>query len=158
MASEIHISCKLFSRKKARYFWLLIVALGYGWSARLSRPQWQSIGTTLWKAGRISVAVTLLFVIMTQLLADSGIAAALARSWILTAGSAAVLASPMVAAVAGVLSGSNVASNAMLMPLQTALASHSGLNPDGIAAMQNTAGSNFKMLSASGQQESGIGH
>jgi len=128
-------------------FWLLAVAIGYGLGARLTRSQWRSVGKTVWHAGRIPVVVTLTFVVMAQLMANAGIAAALAQSWSHVAGPVAVLASPVFAAVAGFLTGSNVASNAMLMPLQSALASHSGVSPGWVAALQNTAGSNFTLLS-----------
>lgn len=128
-------------------FWLAAVAVAYGLKARLTGAQWRHIGGSLWGAGRTPVLVTLTFVVMADLMASAGIAAVLAQRWMAVAGPFTLAASPLFAAVAGFLTGSNVASNAMLMPLQSALAGHSNLAAGWVAALQNTAGSNFTMLS-----------
>lgn len=128
-------------------FWLLSVAAAYGLGARLSGGQWRRVGATSWSAGRTPVLVTLTFVIMADLMAGAGIAMLLAERWAAMAGPLVLVASPVFGAVAGFLTGSNVASNAMLMPMQSALAGHSGVAAGWIAALQNTAGSHFTMLS-----------
>lgn len=129
-------------------FWLLAVALLYGVAHRTTSSQWGGIVRQVWTSARIPLAVTLVFVIMAQIMASSGMAYQLAHAWSALAGSDAVLATPVFAAVAGFLTGSNVGSNAIMMPLQSALASHAAYDLHWLSAMQNTAGSNFTMLSA----------
>ncbi|HLI12514.1 MAG TPA: L-lactate permease [Alphaproteobacteria bacterium] len=126
--------------------WLLLVALVYGWAMGVA-PSWRGILTATWRAGRIPTAVTLVFIVMAQLMAAAGIAGALARGWSALAGSLALAATPVFGAVAGFLTGSNVASNGIMMPLQTALAAQAGADPSWIAAIQNVAGADFTLLS-----------
>lgn len=129
-------------------FWLLAVALLYGAAHGTTGSQWGGIARQVWTSARTPLAVTLIFVVMAQIMASSGMAYQLAHAWSVLAGRHAVLATPLFAAVAGFLTGSNVGSNAIMMPLQSALASHSAHDVHWLAAMQNTAGSNFTMLSA----------
>lgn len=129
-------------------FWLLAVALLYGAAWGTTSSQWGGIARQVWASARIPVAVTLVFVIMAQVMASSGMASHLAHAWIALAGKHAVLATPVFAAVAGFLTGSNVGSNAIMMPLQSALASQAAYDLHWLSAMQNTVGSNFTMLSA----------
>ncbi|MFA5242304.1 MAG: L-lactate permease [Sulfuricella sp.] len=129
-------------------FLLLATALLYGAGKRITWPRWRLIGGGALSAAKIPVVVTLVFVVMAQIMTSAGIAVELAKSWEgLAGGTLAVLASPVFAAIAGFLTGSNVASNAMLMPMQTALSAHSTVSSHWIAAIQNTAGSNLTMLS-----------
>lgn len=129
-------------------FWLLAVALLYGTVRGTTAAQWRDIARQVWASAKTPVAVTLIFVIMAQIMASSGMAYQLAHAWSVLAGSYAVLATPVFAAVAGFLTGSNVGSNAIMMPLQSGLASHAGYDLRWLSAMQNTAGSNFTMVSA----------
>lgn len=128
-------------------FWLLAVAILYGLKNRLTWTQWKAVGTGVRHAGRGPVMVILAFVVMAQWMSRAGIAADLALQWTRFGGSRAVWASPVFSAIAGFLTGSNTASNALVMPLQMALAKSGGVSPGWAAAMQNTAGSNFTMLS-----------
>lgn len=128
-------------------FWLLAVAIVYGLKIRLSKTQWKAVGVGVWHAGRAPVMVILAFVVMAQWISRAGIAADLAMQWAHFAGPVAIWASPVFSAIAGFLTGSNTASNALVMPLQMALAKSGGLSPGWAAAMQNTAGSNFTLLS-----------
>lgn len=129
-------------------FWLLATALLYGAVKGITGPRWRLIVRGALSAAKIPVVVTLVFVVMAQIMTSAGIAVELAKSWEgLAGGTLAVLASPVFAAIAGFLTGSNVASNAMLMPMQTALSAHSTISSHWIAAIQNTAGSNLTMLS-----------
>jgi len=128
-------------------FWLLVVALLYGTARGTGWSQWGGIVRQTWASARITLAVTLVFVIMAQIMASSGMAYQLAHAWSALAGEHAVLATPLFAAVAGFLTGSNVGSNAIMMPLQSALASHATHDMQWLSAIQNTAGSNFTMLS-----------
>lgn len=129
-------------------FWLLATALLYGAGKGITGSRWRPIGRGAISAAKIPVVVTIVFVVMAQIMTSAGIAGELAKSWEgLAGGTLAVLASPVFAAIAGFLTGSNVASNAMLMPMQTALSAHSTVSSHWIAAIQNTAGSNLTMLS-----------
>jgi lactate permease len=58
-----------------------------------------------------------------------------------------VLGSPLFAAVGGFLTGSGAASNAMLMPMQAALARETGIDVSWAAAAQNAVTANLTMLS-----------
>jgi len=62
-------------------------------------------------------------------------------------GRAAILCSPLLAAVGGFLTASNAGANAMLMPLQAALAQQAGIDVPLLAVLQNSVGSNLTMLS-----------
>lgn len=129
-------------------FWLLAVALVYGFAHGTGLSQWRGIARQVWGSAKIPLAVTLTFVVMAQIMASSGIAFHLAHAWSTLAGNHAVLATPLFAAVAGFLTGSNVGANAIMMPLQSALANHAAYDVQWLSAMQNTAGSNLTMLSA----------
>lgn len=127
-------------------FWLLAIAVGYG-AATLTSAQWRHVGGEVWRAARVPALVTLVFVVMAQLMTAAGIPAILAAAWVAAAGSFALAAVPVFGAVAGALTGSNAASNGMMMPLQIALAEQTASPPLWIAAVQNAAGSNFTALS-----------
>jgi lactate permease len=127
-------------------FWLVAVALAVLTHAGRA----ERVGTVLaqaWAAGRIPAAVTMIFIVMAQLLVTSGVSAALAHAWAELTGPGAVLISPVLSAVAGFLTGTNVASNSLLMPLQAAIAASAHVDERWLAAIQNTAGSNLTMLS-----------
>lgn len=126
---------------------ILIVALANAALRGLDRAQWAAIAGTMWQAGRSPVLATLIFVVMGQLTAASGMAAEIMAALIGAAGAGAVLATPVVAAVAGLLTGSNVAANAIAMPIQKHLALQAGHSLVWVAAIQNAAGSNFTLIS-----------
>jgi lactate permease len=129
-------------------FWLLTIAVLYGVTRGIPPLEGARIARRVWDSGKVSLAVTLVFVVMAEIMVSSGMAHQLAQAWVGRAGSHAVLATPLFAAVAGFLTGSNVGSNAIMMPLQGALAAHSAHEVHWVAALQNTAGSSFTMLSA----------
>ncbi len=91
--------------------------------------------------------VTLLFVVMAAFYVGAGLAASIANALHDAAGAAAALASPAFAAIGGFLTGSGAASNAMLMPMQAALAAEAHLDPSWAAAVQNGVTANLTMLS-----------
>lgn len=128
-------------------FWLAVTALGYGLATRLDAAHWQALvadtGRMAWPPAR----TTVLFVVMAQLMSDGGIAGRLAAGWHAAAGNAALYAAPLLGGLAGLLTASNTASNALLMPLQTALAGGDPRLLTWLAAAQNLAGSNLTALS-----------
>ncbi len=121
---------------------LLLTAIAYG-ALTLQPRQIGGILAQTWAAGRIAIATTLIFLIMARLMAASGIPADLAAAWQATAGEQALLATPLFAAVAGGLTGSNTASNSLMLPLQAALAGSAGANVLWVSALQNVTGSLF---------------
>jgi lactate permease len=89
--------------------------------------------------------VLLSFVLLARMLARAGIPQALAQALADSFGSAAPYAAPLLAAAAGFFGGTNVASNAAMMPLQAALGRLAGLDPVVLPAVQN--GTPFLMIS-----------
>jgi lactate permease len=92
-------------------------------------------------------AVTLAFVVMAEFYVGSGMATSIAEALRAVAGRGAALGVPLFAAVGGFLTGSGAAANAMLMPMETALAHALALDPAWIAAVQNSVTANLTMLS-----------
>jgi len=94
-----------------------------------------------------SCAVTLLFVVMAEFYVGTGMAQAIAEALRAAAGRDAVAAVPLFAGVGGFLTGGGAAANAMLMPMVTALARAVAVDPEWIAAVQNSVCNNLTMLS-----------
>lgn len=128
-------------------FWLCAAALAYGLTRPAGTLAW---GTLLRQGARMgwpAVRTTVLFVVMAQLMSDASIPTRLAAGWQAAAGSLALYASPLLGGLAGLLTASNTASNALMMPLQAAMAgTHASLLP-WLAAIQNVAGSTLTALS-----------
>ena len=133
-------------------FWLVVVGLvvflggaGGPHPRRLVRLGlvFRAMATSLWRPG----LVTVLFLVVAQLLAASGIARTLAEQAYAVAGPFAVATSPVFPALIGFLSASNTASNSMLMPVQAALAGHAGVSLPWLAALQNISGAQLCPLS-----------
>lgn len=121
---------------------LMLTALAYG-AMTLKPAQARQVLAQSWQAGRVAIATTLIFLVMARLMAASGIPAALAMAWQGIAGEQALLATPVFAAVAGGLTGSNTASNSLMLPLQAALAGSAGASVVWVSALQNVTGSLF---------------
>ncbi len=125
-------------------FWLLLVGAATLIVARTSPTV--IIRQTAAAAWRPS-AVTLLFVVMAAFYVAGGLATSIAAALHQAVGPAATLASPAFAAIGGFLTGSGAASNAMLMPMQAALAAEANIDPAWAAAVQNGVTANLTMLS-----------
>jgi lactate permease len=89
---------------------------------------------------RRPVVVMLLYVVLARWLAGSGMAGALAEAAAGAFGPFTPFAVPVLALAAGMVTGSNVGSNAALMPVQAALGAAAGLPPLLAPALQNFAG------------------
>jgi lactate permease len=87
------------------------------------------------------VIVMLLYVILARWMAGSGIAAALAEATAQGLGPLAPYAVPVLGLASGMVTGSNVGSNAALMPVQAALGQAAGMPPLLAPALHNFAGS-----------------
>jgi len=133
-----------FSPFYAAGFWLLLVSAWVLWRTRaVPGPV---LGQTLRGAWR-ACGVTLAFLVMAQLYVGSGLARQLADALSAVAGAAAATGVPLFAAVAGFLTGSGAASNAMLMPMVNSLAISLHLDDAWLAAVQNGVCANLSMLS-----------
>lgn len=99
------------------------------------------------RSGWRPALVTVVYVVVACLGAGGGLAADLARDAQALAGGSAFYLAPLLGGLNGFLTGSNTASNDMMMPVQTALARTAGVNIAWAAAIQNVAGSTFTMLS-----------
>ncbi len=125
-------------------FWLFAIGL---LSALALRAPLASIARATARAAWRPCVVTLLFVVMAAFYVAAGMAAIIADALSAAVGSAAALATPFFAAIGGFLTGSGAASNAMLMPMQAALAAETRLPLDWVAATQNSVTTNLTMLS-----------
>lgn len=125
---------------------LIIVAVGYGLTT-MNTTQWRGVVSNTISSGRVPILVTLVYMVMAQLMSAAGIPEALASAWVNTADSFAVAAVPIFGMVGGGLTGSNTASNGILMALQIELANQAGASPVWIAGIQNTAGCNAILVS-----------
>jgi lactate permease len=125
-------------------FWLFAVGL---LSALALRAPLATVARTSARAAWRPCVVTLLFVVMAAFYVAAGMAAIIADALSDAVGSSAALATPLFAAIGGFLTGSGSASNAMLMPMQAALAAETHLPLDWVAAVQNSVTTNLTMLS-----------
>ena len=125
-------------------FWLISIGLVVALAARA--PLTKILRETAKSAWR-ACAVTLAFVVMAELYVGSGMAQQVAEAMRGAAGRGAALGVPLFAGIGGFLTGGGAAANAMLMPMVTALARATSVDPAWIAAVQNSLCTNLTMLS-----------
>ena len=125
-------------------FWLLSIGIAVVLIARA--PLMRVAGEAARGAWRAS-AVTLAFVVMAEFYVGSGMATAIAEALRGVAGRGAALGVPLFAATGGFLTGSGAAANAMLMPMEIALARTLALDLAWVAAVQASLTANLTMLS-----------
>src|SRR5690606_42047179 len=77
---------------------LLLAALLYGAFALRSRSGWAAILQRSWRAGRIAMSTTLIFLVMAQLMGGAGIPSALSAGWMTVGVDYARAVSPCIAA------------------------------------------------------------
>lgn len=99
------------------------------------------------RSGWKPTLVVIVYVVFAQLAAGGGLAALLAQEAERLLGNAAILLAPLLGGLSGFLTGSNTASNGMMMPVQTELARSAGVDLIWAAALQNIAGSTMTLLS-----------
>lgn len=119
---------------------LLLTALGTALLQGRARDLPRLLRST-WRDGRIAVLSGALFLVMARLYTGSGMAVTLAAAWQDVTGAGATLGTPLFAALAGLLTGSNTASNGLMLPIQVALAQAAGMPVLWLAALQNITGS-----------------
>lgn len=102
---------------------------------------------TAWRTGRPAILSMFLFAMMAEVLAGSGIAAAMASEVTATLGRQAVLIVPPLAALFGVLTNSGTAGNSLFMASQVTLAGEAGLPVPAVIALLHVTGSALSMFS-----------
>jgi lactate permease len=115
---------------------LLLVAGGI----LLTRPEAGRRATEALRRAARPAAVMLLYVLLARWMAGSGATGALAHAAEGALGDLAPYAVPVLGLAAGMVTGSNVGSNAALMPVQQALGLAAGLPPLLAPAVHNFAG------------------
>lgn len=125
-------------------FWLLSIGIVV---VLVARAPLAKVATEAARGAWRACAVTLAFVVMAEFYVGSGMATSIAEALRSVAGRGAALGVPLFAAVGGFLTGSGAAANAMLMPMETALARAVAVDPAWIAAVQNSITANLTMLS-----------
>lgn len=133
-----------FSPFYAPGFWLLSIGIVVVLAARAPLGR---IATEALRGSWRACAVTLAFVVMAEFYVGSGMATSIAEALRAAAGRGAAFGVPLFAAVGGFLTGSGAAANAMLVPMETALAHAIAVDPAWIAAVQNSVTTNLTMLS-----------
>jgi lactate permease len=124
-------------------FWLVAVGLGF----LLGTSQQGEIAPVLAETARAGwrpATITLLFLATAQILGAAGATRLIGAALHAGLGPATLIAAPLLGAIGGFLTGSTTASNSMMMPVQAAMGAGTGL---WAAAIQNTAASNFTLLS-----------
>lgn len=130
------------------FVWLLLIPMAHAVAVGRPRAIVPGLAAT-WRRGQRAIGATVLFLVMAQLIAGSGVARGLADALLASVGpAAAITAVPVFAAIGGLLTGSTTGANGLFMPSQVALGTAAGL-PDisWLAAVQNTAASAATMLS-----------
>jgi lactate permease len=130
------------------FIWLLLIPIGHAALTGRTYAVLPGLRST-WQRGQRAIAATVLFLVMAQLIAASGVARGLADALLAAVGPAtAITAAPVFAAIGGLLTGSTTGANGLFMTSQVALGAAAGLPDIGwLAAVQNTAASAATMLS-----------
>lgn len=126
--------------------WLIGIAL----ATAIVTGQQKSITIAIrrtWPLANRAVANIAVYLIISQVMATSGIATAAAQLLIAHLGALSVLTTPVLAGAFGLLTGSGNATNGLLMPSQRTLANLTGVNLPWLAAVQNTTACALTMLS-----------
>jgi lactate permease len=100
-----------------------------------------------WRIGRVAALGVILFSVMAETLAGSGIAGALADGLFSTAGRWALMLTPLLSGVFGLLGNSGNASNSLFMASQVSLAKLASLTVPAVIALQHFSGSMVSMFS-----------
>lgn len=126
--------------------WLLaagaMTALVRGHGAQLGRE-----ARAAWTTGRQAVLAVLLFAMMAEVLSAAGISRACAQGMFEALHAEAVLATPLLASVFGILANSGNAPNSLFMPSQLALAVQAGLSIPAVAALLHVSGTSMSLFS-----------
>lgn len=126
--------------------WLMVTGVAALLVARHPRALPSVLGEVM-RSGWKPTLVIIVYVVFAQLAGGGGLATLLARGTEQLLGDTAILLAPVLGGLSGFLTGSNTASNGMMMPVQVALAEAVGVDLVWTAALQNIAGSTLTLLS-----------
>lgn len=126
--------------------WLIGIALGTAIVTGRQKRITIAIRRT-WPLANRAIANIAVYLIISQVMAISGIATASAELLKAHLGALAVLTTPVLAGAFGLLTGSGNATNGLLMPSQRALAILTTVSLPWLAAVQNTTACALTMLS-----------
>ncbi len=111
-----------------------------------SEGRWAALARAAARA-RMPIILLFLYVVLARWLGASGAAASLAGALAASAGPVAMpFVTPVLGAAGGFFTGTNVGSNSILMPIQSALAGKQGFPPAFLPALQNFTGSALCIL------------
>lgn len=128
-------------------FWLLIAGAAFGLAKGIGFGGLGGAAVDALKAAKTPTIVTAGYVVLGAAMSAAGAPAAIAMAVGDAAGPSAAYLSPVFAAVAGWLTGSNAAAHGMLVELQAAIGDAAGVSPLTAVAAQNVVASAFTMLS-----------
>ncbi len=112
-----------------------------------ARGGWRDAAGKAAARSRLPVLLMLLYVVFARWLGASGAAASLARALADATGPGLLpYVTPLLGAAGGFFAGTNVASNSILMPIQTALAGKQDFPAAFLPALQNFVGAAFCIL------------
>lgn len=100
-----------------------------------------------WATGKQAVLTVLLFAIMAEMLAKSGIAEGLAKGLFSAMGPDGILLIPTISGALGILTNSGNPGNSLLLPPLAALASQASMNVHAVAAVQHVSGMSLGLFS-----------
>jgi len=126
--------------------WLLVGGVLTG----LIRGQGHLLGheaRAAWATGKHAVLAVFLFAMMAEVLSAAGISRAFAEGMFATLHEGAVLATPILASLFGILTNSGNAPNSLFMPSQVVLAMQAGLSVPMVTALQHVAGTSMGFFS-----------
>jgi lactate permease len=101
----------------------------------------------VWRTGRLAIFTVVSFAMMAEVLSISGIAAGLAQGLFRSLGQWAVVMTPILAGLFGVVTNSGGAGNGLFMASQIDLATTAGLTVSAVAALQHMSGLTMSMFS-----------
>src|SRR5699024_9136685 len=130
-------------------FFLLVTCL---FTMHLNKSNWSSVKQALQQTTKqlMPVAVTTItFIALAQIMMEVNMMNALAQGLGVLVGASFIWISPLIGAFSGMITGSNAASNAMFLELQTSTARKYDLSTNLIASIQNTSASHMTMASPS---------
>lgn len=102
---------------------------------------------TSWKTGKNAVFTVFLFAMMAEVLSAAGITQAFAKGLFDSMREQAVLLTPLISGVFGILANSGNAPNSLFMPSQVSLAIQAGMSVMAVAAIQHVSGTSLSIFS-----------
>ncbi len=100
-----------------------------------------------WLTGKNAVLTVFLFAMMAEVLSAAGISQSFATVMFASLNDKAILFTPVLSSIFGIISNSGNAPNSLFMPSQLALAIQAGLSVLAVAAIQHVSGTSMSLFS-----------